>query len=489
MFCFRLSSYLRFLLVSVLLSALVIPAQAQNSASNSELEQLRQTVLALEARVAALEQERAQSHGTSAIATSDSPQPAVVLASATAELRQPEGAPLPAAAVVQSSPTAPLPSPFPTTLPGGATLSYTIDGYYEYNFNHPVGGVNLLRAYDVTSSSFNINQAAVIFDLQPDVPAGRRFGARLDLQFGQATSTLQGNPANEARPDVWRNIFQAYGTYVVPVGSGLTVDFGKWASSLGIEGNYTKDQMNYSRSYYFNYLPYYHMGFRTNYKFNDKIAASYWLVNGTQQTEDVNGFKDQLFGLQLQPAKTVSWTINYYFGQEHPDTTPSTSCTEPLQPGLCATPINPAPNGKLHIFDTYATWQALPKLTLAGEGDYVIEREWANAAPGESSAPSHVDGGAAYALWQFTPRIALAARSEYLSDRGGLFSNETQALKEVTGTYQYKFGDGFEAFLEYRRDWSNQPYFWTDQTGVLSGDQNTTTMGLVWWSGGKQGSW
>ena len=27
---------------------------------------------------------------------------------------------------------------------------------------------------------------------------------------------------------------------VVPVGNGLTVDFGKWASSLGIEGNYTQ---------------------------------------------------------------------------------------------------------------------------------------------------------------------------------------------------------------------------------------------------------
>jgi hypothetical protein len=29
----------------------------------------------------------------------------------------------------------------------------------------------------------------------------------------------------------------------------------KWASSLGIEGNYTQDQMNYSRSYWFEFLP------------------------------------------------------------------------------------------------------------------------------------------------------------------------------------------------------------------------------------------
>ena len=40
----------------------------------------------------------------------------------------------------------------------------------------------------------------------------------------------------------------------------------KWASSLGVEGNYTQYQINYRRSYWFNYLPFYHMGARANYK-------------------------------------------------------------------------------------------------------------------------------------------------------------------------------------------------------------------------------
>ena len=29
------------------------------------------------------------------------------------------------------------------------TIDVALDGYYAYNFNHPVGRVNLLRAYDV----------------------------------------------------------------------------------------------------------------------------------------------------------------------------------------------------------------------------------------------------------------------------------------------------------------------------------------------------
>jgi hypothetical protein len=373
----------------------------------------------------------------------------------------------------------------------GTTINVALDGYYAYNFNHPVGRVNLLRAYDVLSNNFSLNQAAIIFERAPDVSAGRRWGARVDLQFGQATATLQGNPSNEPRPDVYRHVFQAYGTYRVPfAGSGLTVDFGKWASSLGIEGNYTKDQMNYSRGYWFNFLPFYHMGLSANYKLNDRIALNYWVVNGTNQTEATNAFKDQLFGFVLTPVKTVSWTVNYYFGQEHPDRAPATNCGPiPVQPGLCFAAIRPAPDGHTHIFDSYVSWQATPKWTLAVEGDYVIQRLWRDAAPGRSSAPSHVTGGAAYARYQFTDKVALAGRAEYLSDRGGLFSGLTQALKETTATFDYNLADGFVMRYEWRRDLSNQPSFLTDTQNVLSKEQNTATVGLIWWFGRKQGSW
>jgi hypothetical protein len=370
------------------------------------------------------------------------------------------------------------------------TVNLGLDGYYAYNFNAPVGRVNLLRAYDVLSNNFNLNQASVIFDHEPDVSAGRRFGARVDLQYGQATDTLQGNPANEPRPQIYQNIFQAYGTYVLPVGSGLTVDFGKWGSSLGIEGNYTKDQMNYSRSFYYDFLPFYHMGVRVNYPLNDRFTLTYWIVNGTNQVEATNGFKDELFGFTAKPTKTVTWVVNYYLGQEHPDrAVVEPTSPIPVQPGLSFEAIRPAPDGRLHIFDSYVSWQATPKLTLALEGDYVIQRLWRNQGVGESSAPSHVDGGAGYARYAFTPRIAVAARAEYLSDRGGLFSGLNQALKETTATFDYKLSEGFLMRYEWRRDFSNQPSFLTSTQNILSKEQNTATLGLVWWWGGKEGAW
>ena len=368
----------------------------------------------------------------------------------------------------------------------GTTVNATLDGYYGYNFNRPVGRVNLLRAYDVQSNSFSLSQAALIIERAPDVEAGRRFGVRLDLQYGQATETVQGNAANEPRPQAYRNIWQAYGTYVFPVGNGLTVDFGRFAGSLGYETNYAKDNFNYTRAYFFNFLPYYHLGFRTSYAFNDKVTATHWLVNGAQQSEDFNGFKSQAVLLTFKPTSRVTLQTNYYAGQEQRDLNPALNPTIaplPTQPGLSTDVIRPVPDGRFHVIDAYATVNATDKLTLGVEGDYVINRTF------KESAPTRVWGGVGYARYQFTPKFALAGRFEYLADRGGLFSGVTQDLKEHTLTAEYKFADGFLGRVEYRRDYSNRPFFLTRTPGLLKKEQNTATLGLVWWFGRKEGSW
>lgn len=354
------------------------------------------------------------------------------------------------------------------------TINFAIDGYYTFNGNRPYNRTNLLRAYDVSSNSFSLNQASVVIENAPNVEKGRRFGFRLDLQYGQATETLQGSPNNELRPNTFRPVWQAYGTYVAPVGKGLTVDFGKWASSLGYETNYTKDNFNYSRSLFFNYLPYYHFGIRASYPVTDKLTATYWLVNGAQQSEDFNGAKSQAILLNYKPTAKVILQGNYYVGGEQRD--------QQVVPGPGGN-VRLTPKGKFHVLDAYATILLTEKLTFAIEGDYVVNRVNSN------DAPSRVTGGAAYLRYQWTPKFALAGRTEYLSDRGGLFTGVTQALKEFTFTSEYKFAEGFLVRGEYRRDWSNRPYFLTNSLDLLKKEQNTATIGLVWWFGRKQGGW
>ncbi len=178
--------------------------------------------------------------------------------------------------------------------------------------------------------------------------------------------------------------------------------------------------------------------------------------------------------------------MNYYFGQEHPDVQLLPNSTNPNLPTLQGEPflpISPSANGKLHILDSYATWQASPKLTFALEADYVIERLF------PYSAPDRTWGGAGYARYQISPRVAVAARAEYLSDQGGLFSGATQALKETTVTLEQKMLEGFLLREEWRRDFSNQPYFYTGVLDKLKREQNTATLGVIWWFGPKKSPW
>lgn len=337
----------------------------------------------------------------------------------------------------------------------GTTLNLFLDAYYGWNFNRPAGRANLLRAYDVTANSFSINQTGLIVERAAAPEQNRRWGVRLDLMFGQATQTLQGGAQNELRPDVYRHVFQAYGTYVAPVGRGLTLDFGKWASSLGFENNYSKDQINYSRSFWFNYLPFYHAGIRASLPVNDRLTLGYWLVNGGNQTEDFNGFKSQLAQVVVRPAANASWTIQYYNGRE--------------QRGI-------GQDGRTHFFDTYASWTS-GRLTLAGELDYAITRV-------RPQSPAQVVwGGAAYLRWQWHRRSYFGQRFAKLNDIGGAFTGRRQNLTDFTSTIGFRLAEGFESRLEFRRDSSDAPFFGGKRS------QSTATVGMLWWFGGKQGSW
>jgi len=230
------------------------------------------------------------------------------------------------------------------------TLNLSLNTYYSYHFNHPVGRVNLLRACDVLSNEFSLNQASVILEHAPNLDAGRRWGARLDLQFGHATNTWQGNLSDEPRPQIYRNTFQAYGTYVVPVDKDINLDFGKWSRM-------------YSRWFWFYFLPFCHLGVRASIPVNDRFSLNYWLVNGTNHVEATNGFKDELFGFTAKPAKALGWTLNYCLGQEHPDRLITDVPTNPVpvQQGL-----NFVPSGSLRMVELTSSTAISPGKRLRG---------------------------------------------------------------------------------------------------------------------------
>ncbi|MEZ5293262.1 MAG: outer membrane beta-barrel protein [Vicinamibacterales bacterium] len=344
-------------------------------------------------------------------------------------------------------------------------LGATLEGFYEYNWNRPYDRVNLLRAYDTRANVFGLQQVAIVIESAPAVDEGRRFGARIDLQFGQATDTVQGSTANEPRPDVYRHVWQAYGTYVFPVGRGLTADFGKFASNLGYETNYAKDDNHFSRAYLFNFLPFYHAGLRLSLPVSDGITVMYMLTNGIQQTEDFNDDKSSHVSAIVKPGSGVTWTTNYYVGREQPDGGAPTG-----------------PDGVYRVLDSYVAWSATPALGVGLDLNYVTNEV------GSADDALSLQGTGAYARYQVSTSTALAVRYERLDDEG-LFGGIDQVLHEITATAEYELADGFLMRAEFRRDWSNQRVFTGPEPGGLRRAQNTALAGLVWWFGNKAGAW
>lgn len=344
------------------------------------------------------------------------------------------------------------------------TLNATLEGFYQWNANRPPNRINLLRAYDTRSNTFGLQQASLVVESAPDPAAGRRTGLRVDLQFGQAAETVQGNSANEPRPDAYRHVWQAYGSYVMPW-HNTQLDFGKFGSNLGFETNYAKDNNNFSRALLFNFLPFYHMGLRATVPLSDKVTVMYMLTNGIQQTEDFNNFKSNHVTAIVKPTSALTWTASYYMGQEQPNQN-----------------LTNGPDGFFKVFDTYAAWTVTPTLSLG------VDLNQVSSAVSRTSSAGTLTGAGAYARTQLG-KGAFALRYEHLNDKGGLFGGVPQTLQEVTLTAEGTVADGFVVRAELRSDWSDRVFF-TDRTGsATKKSQPTALVGLIWNMGDKKGVW
>src|SRR5262249_60632041 len=104
-------------------------------------------------------------------------------------------------------------------------------------------------------------------------------GFRVDRGLGETVDRTI-SVSDSSRNDGTKHVLQAYASYVAPIGSGLTIDFGKFFTPVGAEVVETKDNFNYSRGWLFAFGPFYHAGFRAKYAFNDKAALTGFVVNG-----------------------------------------------------------------------------------------------------------------------------------------------------------------------------------------------------------------
>ena len=254
----------------------------------------------------------------------------------------------------------------------------------------------------------------------------------------------------EQDPGAMRNIQQAYFSVKPPKAGGLQIDFGKFVTSAGAEVIETHSNWNYSRSLLFAWtIPYYHFGLRTSMPLHKNFTAGFQLVNGWNNVEDNNSGKTVGLTGALTTSK-VSWYHNYYVGPEKPDTN----------------------KGLRHVYDTVLLVTPTPKVSFYLNYDYGVEK-FAGAGS------NHWTGVAGAARFAVNDWFALAPRLEWFNDAGGFTTGMAQKLKEFTLTGEFKLAGGMFTRLEYRRDWSDQPYFSRGAETPNRKDQSTVLVGMV----------
>ena len=348
--------------------------------------------------------------------------------------------------------TAPAAAPAPATpaksvfTQGGMDFSFLFDGYVNGNFNHPDSGFNQLRNFDFRADTVHFNMGKITIDRAP-APVG----FHLDVGFGQVFSATH---ATDRAPEALKYFEQAYVSLKPKSWKGVEIDAGEFVTSAGAEVIESNANWNYSRSLLFSWaIPYYHFGVRASVPIG-KFTGGVQVVQGWNNVYDNNSGKT--VGITGAYAwKKVTWSHNYYVGPEKTKTN----------------------EGLRQLYDTTVLVNATDNFSYYINFDYGRDKYIGSGA----AKWYGIAGAARYAL---SKKFALAGRLEVFSDPDGFSTGTAQSVKEFTATGEYKMSSWLMSRLEFRDDWSNQPFF--QKNGGSAYNQPTILLGMVAFFGPKK---
>ena len=334
-----------------------------------------------------------------------------------------------------------------TAAPTANPLSITgcVDVNFSENFNNPLSRTNGYRNFDISENQFNLSMSKITF--QKTVSP---VGFRVDLAYGETMDAIN-NSSSFGTELSLKNVEQAYLTAVIPFGSGITVNAGKMVTHMGSEVIESISNINYSRSFLFAYaIPYWHTGVSAGYTFCPQFSANLYLYNGWNNVTNINTAQTLGAEITWTPDSVFTFIENWIGGAEEPNST-----------------------NKRHVFDSIFNLQATDALFLTLNADYGQE----------SNTPVGLavwKGAALTGKYTIGTVSAIAVRGEYYYDQNGFTTLTPQALKEITLTYEYKFGGSLVTRLEYRKDWSDQNTFEDNAGNYTKNNQNTILIGSVY---------
>ena len=348
---------------------------------------------------------------------------------------------------------------------GPMTISGFVDAYYGYDYNHPSDNINgspfNITPFTAETNGFALNNVELIIDKAPDATStDSRFGYHVSAGYGQAAGAVNGSDIASDGTNFY--LKEAYGSYLAPIGKGLTISVGKFVTPNGAEVIESNANLNYTRSLLFQFaIPYFHFGVNAKYAWNSKIGATFYLVNGWNNSaifHDAGNFgvnsSGLTYGTSIAYTPNAKWsaTENFFAGPVI-DATASNGKTFNDFKYLNDTVIGYTPNAKW-AFTVNGDYGYGPK-TYTVTGTTAVQHEPA------------IDywGVAGYAKYTLNAKSYVAARYEYFGDPDGfafLGADDPAAhlhAQEATGTYSYNITSGLQVRGEYRYDFTSQPAF------------------------------
>lgn len=325
-----------------------------------------------------------------------------------------------------------------------------VDVYYNRNFADPSTRANKLRNFDIPENQINLSMAEISLQKKAEP-----VGFRITAGFGSTSDVVHGIAPYGSNSFSALTIFQqAYLTAVLPLGAGLSVDAGKFATHMGNEVIESKENWNYSRSLLFAFaIPYYHTGIRLTYPFSASFSATAHIVNGWNSVVDNNDQTTLGLTMNYAPSGSTGIILNAIDGVEQPS-------------GVAA--------GKKSVFDLTITQQLTESLSLMLNADYGQERL--------STGLPVWKGIAIYGRYLVGARSAVALRGEVFDDPTGYatgFGIPSLDVRELTGTYEYRFTDALLLRTEARYDFANSPVFDEKSSVNVKNGQTTLLLGIV----------
>ncbi len=228
-------------------------------------------------------------------------------------------------------------------------LSIYLQGGYTYNFRRPDSGINEQRIFDREDNSFLIDLAQIQF--AKEAPVGG-VGYKLKLSAGETAKFI--HSAGLGQPGDEFDLTEAYIDYRAPLGSGLGLRFGKFATYHGAEVIEARDNYNYSRGFLFNFaVPFTHTGLMAEYTFSKALTANLYLVNGWDNTNDNNKGKTLGARFVVTPIEPFTMNFGFMYGPEQADNS----------------------SHNRFLFDWVAAFKATEKLTFMVNTDYAREEK------------------------------------------------------------------------------------------------------------------